>query len=94
MCIPLTVKPNKYFLVSDLIGFLESSGVETRPLVTGNLCRHSASTIFDFLRPDYKLPGSDYIHENSFYIGLSPVLADNDLDRLCSIFENFLLKYS
>lgn len=54
-------------------GRLEVNGVDTRPILGGNLMRHPAF-MFDpaFRNERWSLPGADAIHDRGFYIGLPP----------------------
>jgi CDP-6-deoxy-D-xylo-4-hexulose-3-dehydrase len=71
---------------------LEQAGVETRPIVAGNIARHPVAQRFPEFR-DRRFPGADHIHERGFYIGLSPVQTDAAMDRLLDVFDQFLSKY-
>ena len=78
--------------IVEVIALLETQGVETRPIVTGNITRHPVAKLFpETFAGEY--PGGDAIHTRGFYLGLSPVQADKDMARLLACFENFLRKY-
>lgn len=67
---PLTVAADANFTKHQLCAYLESRGVETRPLIAGNLARQSA------LQDERRviagdLPGADFVHDHAFYIGLA-----------------------
>jgi CDP-6-deoxy-D-xylo-4-hexulose-3-dehydrase len=67
---PLTVRADAGFTKHELCAYLESRGVETRPLIAGNLARQPA------LREESRvlagdLPGADAVHERAFYLGLA-----------------------
>jgi CDP-6-deoxy-D-xylo-4-hexulose-3-dehydrase len=90
--IPLMVAKNAPFTRLELTSFLEKNGVETRPIVTGNLARHPVSKLFvEFQGRSF--PGADEVHFRGFYIGLSPLQSDSNFDRLISIFTQFMSKY-
>lgn len=60
---------------------LEANGIETRPLICGNLLLHPA-----FKSPDAsKLVNATAVHNEYFYIGLSPMLADKDVEYVAEI---------
>lgn len=60
---------------------LQQAGVETRPIVTGNLARQPAAKLLADVDPtDY--PGAEIIHQRGFYMGLSPMLDDDLVHRL------------
>jgi len=75
-----------------LVDFLEANGVETRPIVAGNLAAHPAARKFPQLSID-SLPGAETIHESGFYLGLHPVKEDSKLDRLCETFDRFFARH-
>lgn len=67
---PITVAPDANFTKAQLCAYLESRGVETRPLIAGNLARQPA------LRDEKRvlsghLPGADAVHDRAFYLGLA-----------------------
>lgn len=91
LALPVTVATEAPFTKDRLVTYLEKQGVETRPLVAGNLARQPVAEFFPTLR-QYQFPGADFIHERSFYIGLSPMCTDAMMDRLIETFTNFLGK--
>jgi CDP-6-deoxy-D-xylo-4-hexulose-3-dehydrase len=67
---PLTVSAEAKFTKAQLCAYLEARGVETRPLIAGNLMRQPA------LREEKRvlgghLPGADAVHDRAFYLGLA-----------------------
>lgn len=91
--LPLMVDKSAPFSRADLTAYLEDCGVETRPVVTGNLAKHPAAKLLvpELLERSY--PGADEIHNRGFYIGVSPLLTDKTVDRLIATFETFLARY-
>lgn len=87
--LPLVVNASAPFSREDIIKHLEESGVETRPVVAGNLARHPAAQVFPAFA-ERKFPGADAIHQRGFYIGLSPMLTDSNMDDLIACFDKFL----
>lgn len=55
---------------SDVIAYLEKRGVETRPLVAGNLARQPGMQRYPHVL--HSLPGADVLHERALYIGIHP----------------------
>jgi CDP-4-dehydro-6-deoxyglucose reductase, E1 len=72
---------------------LEEQGIETRPIVAGNLARHPAASLFKAFG-ESRFPGAESVHRRSFYIGLSPLQTDSAMDRLLETFSGFLSRYS
>lgn len=87
--LPIMVSAEAPFTRAELAAFLEERGVETRPIVAGNLARQPVCELYPDLRAS-DLPGADAVHERGFYVGVHP---DGDLgkvDRLADLFDEFL----
>ncbi|EMI55775.1 DegT/DnrJ/EryC1/StrS family aminotransferase [Rhodopirellula sallentina] len=65
----------------DVLNRLEEAGVETRPVVTGNLARQPAAKLIGDLDPT-DFPGAEEIHHGSFYVGLNPMFDDVMFERM------------
>jgi CDP-6-deoxy-D-xylo-4-hexulose-3-dehydrase len=91
--LPVMVDKGAPFNRADLTAYLEDSGVETRPVVTGNLVRHPVARQLLAHTLDREYPGADEVHRHGFYIGLSPLIVDGVVDRLISTFATFLARY-
>jgi CDP-6-deoxy-D-xylo-4-hexulose-3-dehydrase len=87
--LPILVKQNSKFTRDDLTGFLETAGIETRPIVAGNLARHPAMSRFPSLS-NATLPGADCIHDNGFYLGIHPIDTSEQIHRIANIFKDFV----
>jgi len=87
--LPMIVQENAGFTRDELANYLESEGVETRPVVAGNLAAHPASHGFPNLTFG-DLPGAELIHERGLYLGLHPVDATEQISRLCNTIGDFL----
>ena len=87
------VDANAPFSRNDLSAYLEKNGVETRPMVTGNIAHHPVAKLF----PEFSeraFPGADQVHARGFYIGLSPMQTDEAVTRLLKVFDDFLQNYT
>jgi CDP-4-dehydro-6-deoxyglucose reductase, E1 len=71
-----------------LTEFLETRGVETRPLVAGNLARQPALGRMAH-RVAGPLAGADLLHERAIYVGLHPRLTDDQVAYLPVVIEEF-----
>jgi CDP-6-deoxy-D-xylo-4-hexulose-3-dehydrase len=89
--LPIILSSDCPFRKKDFLNYLESQGVESRPIVAGNLARQPVCKLFPELK-GVDLPGADAVHERGFYIGLHPLDARQNLDRLIEIFERFIRK--
>jgi CDP-6-deoxy-D-xylo-4-hexulose-3-dehydrase len=87
--IPLTVAEDAGFTRDELAAFLEAEGVETRPVVAGNLATHPAAAGFPMLTFG-ELPGAELIHELGMYLGLHPVDSAENLSRVCDLIDRFI----
>ena len=76
-----------------LTQYLESHGIQTRLLFSGNILRHPC---FDQIRGTdaYRVVGSldntDYIMNNTFWIGVYPGMTEAMLDYMCTMIGDFL----
>ena len=84
---------NLPFLCSDkttkqeLENYLTHSGVETRPIISGNLARQP---FLNFLGLDpLSFEKAEELHQQAFYIGNSHLVDDNDFSRLESLLKLF-----
>src|SRR6185369_13888513 len=69
---PLRVKPNARLSRDDVVHILEVAGIETRPIIAGNITKHPA---FAGYRTD--CPVADDLMKNGFMVGChDPAIAD------------------
>ena len=85
--LPVMVREGAPFSKAALIERLERLGVETRPIVAGNLARQPAARRFSAFERDGPYPGADEVHERGFYVGLLPGLGKEGIVRLIDSFE-------
>lgn len=92
LALPLMVQDGAPFTRAELTSYLERCGVETRPVVTGNVAKHPVALLFpEFLSRSF--PGADKVHSHGFYIGLSPLQTDANMERLVLAFADFFKRY-
>lgn len=87
--LPMIVQDGAGFTRDDLAAYLEAQGVETRPIVAGNLAAHPASHGFPNLEFG-DLPGAELIHERGLYLGLHPVDGSTSIERVAELLSTFL----
>ncbi len=81
----ISVRPESGLNRNAITGYLESKNIQTRLLFSGNLIRHPA---FDTIRATeaYRVAGSlettDFIMNNTFWIGVYPGMSDEMLDYM------------
>jgi CDP-6-deoxy-D-xylo-4-hexulose-3-dehydrase len=85
---PITVKPSAPFDRNSLVKYLESNKIRTRPVFGGNLTRHSAFKKSEIATP-YPLSGSDYVMNNTFWIGCAPMLTTGHLDYVIETIQKY-----
>lgn len=90
--LPIMLTPECPFKKVDFLAYLETQGVETRPIVAGNIARQPVCQLYPELQ-EGNLPGADAIHERGFYLGLHPFGARQNLDRLAETFEQFIRQF-
>jgi len=56
--------------------FLEASGIETRPIIAGNLLRHPLTRMHNLKKDQPRLPACDRVFERGLMIGLNPFSTD------------------
>jgi CDP-6-deoxy-D-xylo-4-hexulose-3-dehydrase len=85
---PIIVNQNSPFSKSDLASFLDKNGIETRPVVAGNLAKQPATIKYPEIY--FKsLNGADFIHEHGLYIGIHPTTKKNNLRKVTEILDSF-----
>ena len=94
----ISVKPDAPFTRNDLSKYLESKKIQTRNLFAGNLLRHPA---FDQMRESgngYRvvgdLSGTDFIMNNTLWIGVYPGMTDEMLCYMADTIKKFVAQYS
>ena len=85
---PITVKPSAPFDRNNLVKYLEGKKIKTRPVFGGNLTRHPAFKKDKIYTP-YPLSGSDYVMNNTFWIGCFPGLTIAHLDYVIETIKKF-----
>jgi len=87
---PITVIKNKFFTKKGLVKELEKNGVETRPLMTGNMINQPVSKYMKYKKSG-KLKNADYIQENSFLIGNHHGIADEQRKFIVDVITNYII---
>lgn len=91
---PIMVTASARFTRDDLVRVLEKNGVETRPIVAGNLARQPAMKSVGGISAG-ELPGADSVHDCGLYIGLHSLPEmSKELERVWDVIENFVASTS
>ena len=93
LAFPLTINSDAPFSRIEIVKHLESHGIQTRPVFTGNVLRQPA-----FEKINCKNIGKDYqiadnIMKNSFLIGCNHGLNEEHLEKIKATFKSFLDKF-
>ncbi len=72
----------------EVVTALAAAGVETRPIVAGNIARNPVMRHLDVAEPA-SLPGADLIHDSGFFIGNHHYDVRNELDRVAEVLSAF-----
>jgi CDP-6-deoxy-D-xylo-4-hexulose-3-dehydrase len=73
--LPFVLREGLPYTRKDVAEYLGQYGIDTRPIVGGNLTRHPAFWKYRNAR-EGSFPGANAVHERGFYIGLPPHKAD------------------
>ncbi len=102
----LTLKQNSKFTKQQLVEYLEQNGVGTRQLFAGNILRQPMMTETEIpvrigkskllmsnklSEKEYKLlPNTEYIMNNTFWVGVFPALGKKEMDKISKLVHNFV----
>ena len=105
----ISVKPEAKFTKQQLVEYLETNGVGTRQLFAGNLLRQplmvendvtlrigagAVQNSRDLTEADYqKLPNTDFIMNNTFWVGVFPRLGEKELDKTSRLIHEFVAQH-
>ena len=84
----VTLKENAPFKREELVNFLNNNLIETRNLFAGNMIRQPAFTEKKF-KIEGNLNNSDYIMNNTFFLGTYPGNTEEKLDYIESVLDSF-----
>ena len=87
MNIPFRVDPAAGASRAEVVASLEADGVETRPVIAGNLAHHPAMASVAHRRAE-DLSVSDAVFEHGFMIGCRPLVTDAEVTTLDRAIDN------
>jgi CDP-6-deoxy-D-xylo-4-hexulose-3-dehydrase len=85
----LSVKESAPFSRNDVVQFLENNKIGSRMLFGGNLTKHPAYENVEY-RVSGTLHKSDFVMENGFWIGVSPVVTPRMSEYVVEKFSQFM----
>lgn len=81
---------------NDLTKYLESKNIQTRNLFAGNLVKHPCFDDMRKRKEGYRIVGNlsvtDYIMNNTFWIGVYPGMNDNMIDDMANVIIEYVNK--
>ena len=80
----LIIKPESKIIRNEVVRKLQESGIECRPIVTGNFTRNDVLKYFDYTIHN-KLKNADYLHDNGLFVGNSQVCLEDEIKHLHNI---------
>jgi len=102
----ISVKPNDKFNKQQMVEYLEKNGIGTRQLFAGNILRQpmfvendipiriNDSKLLsskDINEEHYKmLPNTDFILNNTFWVGVYPGIGEKELDKTSQVIHQFI----
>jgi CDP-4-dehydro-6-deoxyglucose reductase, E1 len=87
MMLPFELADDAPVSKDDVTEYLEKAGIETRPIVAGNLVRHPAVRQIEY-RAAESLANADRVLERGFMIGCHPMSEPHELRRLETALTN------
>jgi len=92
----ITVRDDSSYCKNDMVGYLESKGIQTRMLFAGNIIKHPC---FDEIRGDFgkyrvigDLENTDNIMKNSFCLGVYPGMNFERLNYVINCFNEYFMR--
>jgi CDP-6-deoxy-D-xylo-4-hexulose-3-dehydrase len=89
----VTIKNNSSFKRKDIVDYLESNKIQTRPYFAGNIMLQPAYTgLVDKNEVISKYPNARKVTTDTFFLGTSPVITSEQLDYIQENVESFFKK--
>jgi CDP-4-dehydro-6-deoxyglucose reductase, E1 len=86
-CLPIIYKEPSQQKVTDMKGICNELGIETRPVISGNLLRHTCFQAYD--KP-WNFPVSEHLNNFGFYVGLHNKVTTNQVSELADNLNKIL----
>ncbi|MFC1928301.1 DegT/DnrJ/EryC1/StrS family aminotransferase [Chloroflexota bacterium] len=88
---PITILPGAPFTRKEMMDFLESKGVETRPIMSGNIDEQPGMALFNY-RKIGELKNARLIMRNSFFFGNHQGVGEEEREAIVTYFNEFISK--
>ena len=86
---PILVADGAPFSRDDICGFLNAAGIETRPIIAGNLVRHPGTNLYDY-RTSGSLEGADAVMDRGFALPCHQSLSEEALGYMTGKIADFM----
>jgi len=86
---PIIIKPNSPFDSKELRQYLELNGIETRPIIAGNIAKQPAVQMYPH-RISGNLQNSSHVMSNGLAIACHQSLTQEALDHILKVFNSFM----
>ena len=86
---PITIKPDAPFKRKELVDFLESKNIETRPIMAGNVAEQPAIKFVDH-KVSGDLKNSKFVMRNSFFFGNHQGIGKEEREYIADCFDDFI----
>ncbi|MDC1318932.1 aminotransferase class I/II-fold pyridoxal phosphate-dependent enzyme [Candidatus Thioglobus sp.] len=87
---PIVINPNLQFDAKELRQYLESNGIETRPIIAGNIAKQPAVTMYPH-RISGDLKNSSHVMSNGLAVACHQSLTKEELDHILKAFHLFFV---
>lgn len=88
----LTVRKEAPFSRNDIVNYLEENKIATRMLFAGNIIRHPSFQNVKYRVYD-DLKDTDFIMNNTFWIGVYPGIDEDKINYILNVFKSFIKQY-
>ncbi len=89
---PLIIQKKAPFTVQELRSYLEKNGIETRPIISGNMAKQPAVKMYPH-RVSGNLSHANYVMNNGLAIASHQSLNNDMCNHIIKVFKNFLKAY-
>jgi CDP-6-deoxy-D-xylo-4-hexulose-3-dehydrase len=86
---PVIVSAKAGFTCKELVAFLEKKGLETRPIMAGNIVEQPAMKLANY-RKVGTLPNARFINRNAFFFGNHQGIGKQERAAIVSYFDEFM----
>jgi len=94
LAFPLTIRANAPFSRLELVKYLETENIQTRPIFTGNILKHPGFKNIPHRIISTGCPVTDEITQGGFVIGCHHGLEKEHIERIKEVFSSFLKNIS